>query len=57
MLQLNHIIIIIIIIIINSVKFVNLSFNSLGVFSKECLSFLNMLSDLGLDKRHQYFAI
>ena len=41
----------------NSVKFVNLSISSLGVFSKECLSFLNMLSDLGLDKRHQYFAI
>jgi hypothetical protein len=41
----------------NSVKFVNLSISSLGVFSKECHSFLNMLSDLGLDKRHQYFAI
>ena len=41
----------------NSVKFVNLSISSLGVFSKECHSFLDMLNDLGLDKRHQYFAI
>ena len=40
-----------------SVKFVNLSISSLGVFSKECHSFLDMLNDLGLDKRHQYFAI
>ena len=40
-----------------SVKFVNLSISSLGVFSKECHSFLDMLNDLGLDKRHQHFAI
>ena len=40
-----------------SVKFVSLSISSLGVFSKECHSFLDMLNDLGLDKRHQHFAI
>ncbi|CAB4003346.1 Hypothetical predicted protein [Paramuricea clavata] len=40
-----------------SVKFVNFSISSLGVFSKDCHSFLDMLTDLGLDKRHQYFAI
>ncbi|CAB4009860.1 Hypothetical predicted protein [Paramuricea clavata] len=40
-----------------SVKFVNLSISSLGVFSKECHSFLDILNDLGLDKRHQHFAI
>ena len=40
-----------------SVKFVNLSISSLGVFSKECHSFLDMLNYLGLDKRHQYFSI
>ena len=40
-----------------AVKFVNLSISSLGVFSKECHSFLDMLNDLGFDKRHQHFAI
>jgi hypothetical protein len=34
-----------------------LSISFLGVFSKECHSFLNMWNDLGLYKRHQYFAI
>ena len=40
-----------------SVKFVNLSISSLGVFSKECQSFLKMLNDLGFDKKHQMFCI
>ena len=31
----------------NSVKFVNLSFSSLGVFSKECSTFIEMLNDFG----------
>ena len=30
----------------NTVKFVNLSISSLGVFAKECSSFIEMLNDL-----------
>ena len=40
-----------------SVKFVNLSISSLGVFDKECLSFLEMLDTIGLDKNHQKYCI
>ena len=34
----------------NSVKFVNLSISSLGVFSKECSTFIEMLNDFGFHK-------
>ena len=40
-----------------SVKFINLSISSLGVFSKECHTLLEMLNDLGFDKKHQHFCI
>ena len=40
-----------------SVKFVNLSISSLGVFSKECDTFLEMLNDLRLDDRHRKYCI
>ena len=40
-----------------SLKFVNLSISSLGVFSKECNTFLEMLNDLGLDDRHRKYCI
>ena len=39
-----------------SVKFVNLSISSLGVFSKECDAFLDMLNDLGFDDRHRKYC-
>ncbi|CAB4007496.1 Hypothetical predicted protein [Paramuricea clavata] len=32
------------------VKFINISISSLGVFAKECLTFMDMLNDLGFDK-------
>ena len=41
----------------STVKFVNLSMSSLGVFEKECHTFLEMLKDLRLDKRHQQYCI
>lgn len=37
-----------------TVKFVNLSVSSLGVFDEECRTFLEMLNDLRLDKRQPY---
>ena len=40
-----------------SVKFVNLSISCLGVFSKECHTFLDMLTNLGLDTKHQHYCI
>ena len=40
-----------------SVKFVNLSISCLGVFDKECRTFLEMLDTLGLDKNHQRYCI
>jgi hypothetical protein len=40
-----------------SVKFVNLSISSLGVFSKECSTFIEMLNDLGFQKHHQNCCI
>ena len=39
------------------VKFVNLSISSLGVFSKECDAFLDMLNDLRFDDRHRKYCI
>ena len=40
-----------------SVKFINLSISSLGVFDKECSSFIDMLNTLGMDKKHQQYYI
>ena len=39
------------------VKFVNLSISSLGVFSKECDAFLDVLNDLRFDDRHRKYCI
>ena len=39
------------------VKFVNLSMSSLGVFSDECSTFLDMMNDIGIDKKQQLFII
>ena len=38
------------------VKFINISISSLGVFEKECLTFMDMLNDLGFDKKHQKYC-
>ena len=58
------VIIIIIIIIINEmsrdyrwVRFVNLSMSSLGVFSDECSTFLDMMKGIGIDKKQQRYII
>ena len=40
-----------------SVNLVNLSVSSLGVFDKECYSLLQMLNDIGLDKKHQEYCL
>ena len=39
------------------VKFVNLSMNSLGVFSNEYSTFLKRMKDIGVDKKHQHDII
>ena len=39
------------------VKFVNLSMSSLGVFSDKCSTFLDMMTDIGIDKKQQLFII
>ena len=39
------------------VRFVNLSMSSLGVFSDECSTFLDMMNDTGLDKKQQLYII
>ena len=39
------------------VKFVNLSMSSLGVFSDECSTFLDMMNDIGIDKKQQRYII
>ena len=41
----------------NSVKFVNLSMSSLGVFDKECFTFLEMLDTIGMNKKQQHYCI
>ena len=41
----------------NAVKFVNLSISSLGVFAKECSSFIEMLNDLDFQKHHQNYCV
>ena len=39
------------------VKFVNISKSSLGVFSDECSTFLDMMNDTGIDKKQQLYII
>ena len=39
------------------VRFVNLSVSSLGVCSDECSLFLDMMNDIGIDKKHQLYVI
>ena len=39
------------------VKFVNISKSSLGVFSDECSTFLDMMNDIGIDKKQQLYII
>ena len=39
------------------VKFVNLSMSSLGVFSNKCSTFLDMVNDIGIDKKQQQYII
>ena len=39
------------------VKFVNLSLSSLGVFSHECFTFLDMMNDIGINKKQQLYII
>ena len=41
----------------NSVKFVNLSMSSLGVFAKECSVFVEMLNQLNFETNHQKYII
>ena len=38
-------------------RFVNLSVSSLGVFSDECSTFLDMMNDIGVDKKQQRYII
>ena len=40
-----------------SVKFVNLSMSSLGTFSNEWSMFLDMMNDIGIDKKQQHYII
>ena len=39
------------------VKFINLSMSSLGVFSDECSRCLDMMNDIGIDKKQQLYII
>ena len=39
------------------VRFVNLSISSLGVFFDECSTFLDMMNDIGIDKKQQRYII
>ena len=38
-------------------RFVNLSMSSLGVFSDECSTFLQMMNYIGIDKKQQRYII
>ena len=40
-----------------SVKFVNLSISSLGVFANECSTFIEMLHDLGIEYNYEKYII
>ena len=39
------------------VRFVNLSISSLGVFFDECSTFLDMVNDIGIDKKQQLYTV
>ena len=39
------------------VRFVNFSMSSLGVFSDECSTLLDMMNDIGIDKKQQLYII
>ena len=39
------------------VRFINLSMSSLGFFCDECSTFLDMMNDIGIDKKQQRFII
>ena len=39
------------------VKFVNLSMSSLGVFSNECSTFLEMMNHIVIEKEQQHYII
>ena len=39
------------------VKLVNLSMSSLGIFSDECSTLLDMMNDIGIDKKQQLCII
>ena len=39
------------------VRFVNISMSSLGVFSDECFTFLDIMNDIGIDKKQQLYII
>ena len=39
------------------VRFVNLSMTSLGIFSDECSTFLDMMNDIAIDKKQQRYKI
>ena len=41
----------------NDMKFINLSISALGVFGKECKSYLEMLDSLGFDDHHKRYFI
>ena len=38
-------------------RFVNLSMSSLNIFSDECSTFLDMINDIGIDKKQQRYII
>ena len=38
-------------------RFVNLSMSSLAVFSDECSTFLDMMNDIGIEKKQQLYII
>ena len=39
------------------VRIISLSMSSLGVFSNECSTFLDMMNDIGIDKKQQRYII
>ena len=41
----------------NDVKFINISVNCLGVFAKECSSFLKMLYNVILEDKYKYAVL
>ena len=51
------VIIIIIVIIITIIIIIIIIMSSLGVFSDECSTFLDMMNDIGIDKKQQHYII